>query len=392
MAFISNDEINSIRASVDIVDVIGSYLPLTQKGKNFSCKCPFHDDNSPSLSVSREKQIYKCFACGAAGNVFTFVSEYENVPFIEAVRLVAQKSGLEISKETYDNNVSNKYKEEYSIMDLTEKFFQNNLKTQYGIEAIKYLKERGLEEDAIKTFGIGLSLDENDALFNLLTKKNYSKEKLAELGLVNELNHSFHDFFTRRITFPLYDKDGHIVGFSGRIYRGEKEVAKYVNSKESKIFKKGETLYNYHQAANIAKREKFVVVVEGFMDAIRVSLNGLKNVVALQGTALTSEQIELLKKLRCKIILCLDNDNAGLNATLNNGEELIKNGLEVHVIRLSGAKDPDEYILQNGIEAFLDNVKNPLTFFEFKINTLKQNKNLDNIEDLTEYINGVLKN
>lgn len=388
MAFISNSEINSIRASVDIVDVIGSYLSLTQKGKNFSCKCPFHDDNSPSLSVSREKQIYKCFACGAAGNVFTFVSEYENVPFIEAVRIVAEKAGLEVSKETYDNNTSTKFKDEYAIMDLAEKFFQNNLKTRYGLTALNYLKERGLDDDAVKEFGIGLSLDENDTLANLLKKKNYSNEQLTELGLTNDNN---HDFFTHRITFPLYDKDGHIVGFSARIYRGEKDTSKYVNTKETKIFKKGETLYNYHLASTAAKREKSIIVVEGFMDAIRISLNGIKNVVALQGTAMTNEQITLLKKLRCKIILCLDNDNAGLNATLVNGEELIKNELDVYVIRLSGEKDPDEYILKNGIDSFKANVNKPLSFFEFKMNTLKQNKNLDNVEDLTDYINDVLK-
>lgn len=388
MAFISNSEINSIRASVDIVDVIGSYLSLTQKGKNFSCKCPFHDDNSPSLSVSREKQIYKCFACGTAGNVFTFVSEYENVPFIEAVRIVAEKAGLEVSKETYDNNTSTKFKDEYAIMDLAEKFFQNNLKTKYGLTALNYLKERGLDDDAIKEFGIGLSLDESDTLASLLKKKNYSNEQLTELGLTNDNN---HDFFTHRITFPLYDKDGHIVGFSARIYRGEKDTSKYVNTKETKIFKKGETLYNYHLASTAAKREKSIIVVEGFMDAIRISLNGIKNVVALQGTAMTNEQITLLKKLRCKIILCLDNDNAGLNATLVNGEELIKNELVVYVIRLSGEKDPDEYILKNGIDSFKANVNKPLSFFEFKMNTLKQNKNLDNVEDLTDYINDVLK-
>lgn len=388
MAFISNSEINSIRASVDIVDVIGSYLSLTQKGKNFSCKCPFHDDNSPSLSVSREKQIYKCFACGAAGNVFTFVSEYENVPFIEAVRIVAEKAGLEVSKETYDNNTSTKFKDEYAIMDLAEKFFQNNLKTRYGLTALNYLKERGLDDDAIKEFGIGLSLDESDTLASLLKKKNYSNEQLSELGLTNDNN---HDFFTHRITFPLYDKDGHIVGFSARVYRGEKDTSKYVNTKETKIFKKGETLYNYHLASTAAKREKSIIVVEGFMDAIRISLNGIKNVVALQGTAMTNEQITLLKKLRCKIILCLDNDNAGLNATLVNGEELIKNELDVYVIRLSGEKDPDEYILKNGIDSFKANVNKPLSFFEFKMNTLKQNKNLDNVEDLTDYINDVLK-
>lgn len=391
MASVSNEEINDIRASADIVAIIGSYIPLTQKGKNFVGVCPFHDDHSPSMSVSPEKQIYKCFACGASGNVFTFVAEYENVSFIEAVRIVASKCGKELSITTYNNNVSQSLKEENEIMDLTQKFFLNNLRTKFGKDALEYLKNRGLNEDIIKEFGIGLSLDSNDSLYQLLLKKNYDIKKLLDLGLVNSVNGKTYDMFTRRITFPLWDKDGNIVGFSARIYRNEKDVSKYMNSRESKLFKKGETLYNYHKAKDIAKREKKIIVVEGFMDAIRISSIGIKNVVALQGTAMTTEQIQLLKKLRVKVILCLDNDNAGLIATINNGDELIKNEIEIEVIRLSGEKDPDEYILANGGEAFKNNVDKPLSYFEFKMNYLKQNKDLNNVEDLSIYVNDVLK-
>ena len=391
MAFVSNDEINAIRAKADIISIVGSYIPLTQRGKNYFCVCPFHDDHSPSMSLSTDKQIYKCFSCGATGNVFSFVAEYENVSFIEAVSIVANKCGMELSQATYNSNVSQVFKEEHEIMELSQKFFLNNLRTDAGKEATKYLNDRGINDDIIKEFGIGLSLDSNDSLLTLLNKKNYDTDKLVEIGLVNNVNGKTYDMFTRRITFPLWDKDGNIVGFSARIYRGEKDVSKYMNSRETKIFKKGETLYNYHNAKDVAKREKRIVVVEGFMDAIRVSLSGIKNVVALQGTAMTSDQINLLKKLRVKVILCLDNDNAGLMATVANGEELVKNGVETYVIRLSGEKDPDEYIIANGSEAFLENVNNPLTFFEFKMNYFKQNKNLDNVEDLTEYINDVLK-
>ena len=392
MAFISNEEINAIRAKADIVNIVGSYLPLTQRGKNFIGVCPFHDDHSPSMSVSPEKQIYKCFACGATGNVFTFVSDYENVPFIEAVKIVAEKCGMELSKDLISSSSNTIFKEEHEIMNLAEKFFQNNLRTTSGEVAIKYLNDRGLDDDTIKEFGIGLSLDSNNSLFTLLTKKKYGEKQLLDIGLVNNVNGNIYDMFSRRITFPLWDKDGNIVGFSARIYRGEKDVSKYINSRESKIFKKGETLYNYHQAKDVAKKNKKIIVVEGFMDAIRIALSGIKNVVALQGTAMTEEQILLLKKLRVDVILCLDNDNAGLMATLNNGEELEKHGIKTYVIRLSGEKDPDEYILKNGKEAFIENVSTPLTFFDFKINYLKQNKNLDNIEDLTTYINDVLKN
>lgn len=392
MAFISNDEINAIRAKANIVSIVGSYIPLTQRGKNYVCVCPFHDDHSPSMSVSEEKQIYKCFSCGATGNVFTFVSEFENVPFIEAVSIVANKCGMELSKSAYVSNVPQTNLEEFEIMELSQKFFQNNLRTSAGKEAMNYLKDRGLNEDIIKEFGIGLSIDSNDSLYTLLTNKNYDSRKLLDIGLVNNINGKIYDMFSRRITFPLWDKDGNIVGFSARVYRGEKDVSKYMNSRESKLFKKGETLYNYHNAKSAAKREKSIIVVEGFMDAIRIATIGLKNVVALQGTAMTNEQISLLKKLRVKVILCLDNDNAGLLATVNNGEELVKNDIETYVIRLSGKKDPDEYILANGSESFIQNVDNPLTFFEFKMNYLKQNKDLNNVEDLTTYINDVLKN
>ncbi len=391
MAFVSNDEINAIRAKADIISIVGSYIPLTQRGKNYFCVCPFHDDHSPSMSLSTDKQIYKCFSCGATGNVFSFVAEYENVSFIEAVSIVANKCGMELSQTTFNSNVSQIFKEEHEIMELSQKFFLNNLRTDAGKEATKYLNDRGINDDTIKEFGIGLSLDSNDSLLTLLNKKNYDTEKLVDIGLVNNVNGKTYDMFSRRITFPLWDKDGNIVGFSARIYRGEKDVSKYMNSRESKIFKKGETLYNYHNAKDVAKREKKIIVVEGFMDAIRVSLSGIKNVVALQGTAMTSDQINLLKKLRVKVILCLDNDNAGLMATVANGDELVKNGVETYVIRLSGKKDPDEYIIANGSEAFVENVNDPLTFFEFKMNYFKQNKNLDNVEDLTEYINDVLK-
>ena len=390
MAFISNDEINNIRARANIVDIVASYIPLTQRGRNYICVCPFHDDHSPSMSVSAEKQIYKCFACGATGNVFTFVAEYENVSFIEAVAIVAQKSGIDIDVGEFKQETVSQYKEEHKIMELANKFYQNNLKTAAGEDALKYLTDRGISEEVIKSAGIGLSLDSPDALLNLLTKKNYDVKLLQELGLVNQVNGKTYDVFSRRITFPLWDKDGNIVGFSARIYRGEKDASKYMNSKETKIFKKGETLYNYHNAKDEAKRKKEIVVVEGFMDAIRLMVSGITNVVALQGTAMTTEQISLLKKLRAKVILCLDNDNAGLLATANNGEELVKNGVETFVIRLSGEKDPDEYIVANGKEAFLENLEHPLTFFEFKMNYLKQNKDLSKVEDLADYVNAVL--
>ena len=385
MGFISDEELNAIRSKANIVDVIGKYIPLTQKGKNYFCVCPFHDDHSPSMSVSYDKQIYKCFSCGASGNVFTFVQNYENVSFNEAVSIVARSVGLNLDFGPVKKN-SNNFKLELEIMSLAERFLQNNLKSSSGIDAKKYLEERGINEEIIAEFGIGLSLDNATSLKDLLLKKGYGIDKLIELGVVNE--HGF-DVFARRITFPLWNIDGDIVGFSGRIYRNE-DSAKYVNSKETKIFKKGELLYNYHNAKDYAKREKFILVVEGFMDAIRLSANGIKNVIALMGTSLTSNHIDLLKKLRVKVILCLDNDDAGLTATINNGMMLFKNNVEVGIIRLSGSKDPDEYILKNGIVSFKNLLKEPISYFEFRINSLKKNRNLNNPVELAGYINEVI--
>lgn len=385
MGFISDEELNAIRSKANIVDVIGKYIPLTQKGKNYFCVCPFHDDHSPSMSVSYDKQIYKCFSCGASGNVFTFVQNYENVSFNEAVSIVARSVGLNLDFGPVKKN-SNNFKLELEIMSLAERFLQNNLKSSSGIDAKKYLEERGINEEIIAEFGIGLSLDNATSLKDLLLKKGYGIDKLIELGVVNE--HGF-DVFARRITFPLWNIDGDIVGFSGRIYRNE-DSAKYVNSKETKIFKKGELLYNYHNAKDYAKREKFILVVEGFMDAIRLSANGIKNVIALMGTSLTSNHIDLLKKLRVKVILCLDNDDAGLTATINNGMMLIKNNVDVGIIRLSSSKDPDEYILKNGIDSFKNLLKEPISYFEFRINSLKKNRNLNNPVELAGYINEVI--
>jgi DNA primase len=390
MAFISNDEINDIRAKANIVDIIGDYLPLQKKGKDYKCVCPFHDDHSPSMSISESKQIYKCFSCNAAGNVFTFVQNYENVSFMEAVKIVSEKIGYHLNG-TITIPVNNKHAKEHEIMNLAEMFYQNNLNTSNGINAKNYLIKRGINEDIIKEFGIGLSPDSNDTLANLLIKKGYEVTLLDNLGLINVSNNKCYDVFSRRISFPLHDQDGNVIGFSCRIYRGETDTAKYINTKETYLYKKGNTLFNYFRVKQAAKKEKTLVIVEGQLDAIRVYSSGIKNVIALMGTALTKEQIELIKKLRVKVILCLDADDAGKKATIVNGELLVNAGIIVQVIRLADYKDPDEYILNKGIDAYQENIKKPIDFIDFKINTEKENVNINNTEELATYINKVIE-
>lgn len=387
MTFIAQNEINHIRSNASIVDIVSSYIPLTQKGKNYFGICPFHEDHSPSMSVSSEKQIYKCFSCGATGNVFTFIENYLNVSFAEAVEIVANKVGIPLHK-SLSVKKENKYKEEYDLMDLVCKFYQNNLNTQEGEQAIEYLKKRGLLEETIKDFEIGLSFDKN-MLYHLLSQKGYNDKLLDDLGLISKNGSNSYDIFQNRIMFPIHNLDGFVVGFTARCYLAE-TTPKYLNTKETYIFKKGNILFNYHRAKDSIRLYKQVIVVEGNMDAIRLYSAGVKNVVALMGTSLTKEHIEALKKLRAQIILMLDNDSAGETATYTIGTLLEESNLSFEIVRISGAKDPDEYVLKQGKESVLENVKNAISFVDFKLNYLKKNKNLNDAADLADYIKAVI--
>lgn len=389
MVMVKEEDINAIRKACNIVDIISSYIPVTLKGKDYKCVCPFHDDHSPSMSISTSKQIYKCFSCGAAGNVFTFVENYEHVSFGEAVRIVAEKIGYNLAG-VVKQEIVYKYQKEYDLMDLVNKYYENNINTKSGLLAKEYLHKRGLNDENIKEFRIGVSTDEKNVLTTLLQKKGYQIDTLLNLGLSGANGTDYYDVFRGRITFPLCDDKGHIVGYSARIYRSE-ELAKYINTKETYIYKKGDFLYNYHLAREEAKRLGKLIIVEGQMDAIRIYINGVKNVVALMGTALTNEQVNLIKALRCSVILALDGDSAGATATLKNGEILIKAGINVEVVRISLKKDPDEYILSYGIESYMKNVDNAISFFDFKLSAKKADINVENSVELTGYINDALE-
>lgn len=384
MAGISNEEFNRIRTSVNIVDVIGSYINLDKKGKNYFGICPFHEDHNPSLSVSEEKQIYTCFVCGATGNVFSFVKDYENISFLEAVEKIADNNGIKL---THKLNYIKRYNKEYEAYNLAVKFYKNNLKSKDGIKAKEYLKSRNIDDNIINDFEIGVSFSDNN-LSKLLLSKKYDEKMLTDIGLCGKSKELF-DIFRNRIMFPIHNSNGEPIGFSGRIYNGEAD-SKYVNTRETYIFKKGETLFNYHRAVIEAKKMKYIVICEGQMDAIRIYSSGVKNVVATMGTALTKEHVHLIKKLNVRVVLNMDSDKAGINAALTNGEILKSNGIDVSVIKLDGAKDPDEYILKYGIDSYKDVINHAINLFDFKINYLKSNKNLNNADELTDYINNVI--
>ena len=384
---IDNNTLNEIRNNLDIVEVISNYLPLTSKGKNYFGVCPFHDDHSPSMSVSKEKQIYTCFSCGATGNVFKFIQDYENISFMESVKKCADMASISIN--IGQAKKVNKHQDLYDIYELSQKFYQNNINTELGKKAKEYLYNRKLDDNVIKEFGIGLSLNEKDILTKLLKSKKYDDKTLIRSGLINENNYTLNDVYRNRIMFPLYDLNGKVIGYNGRVYNGETEN-KYINSKETDIFKKRELLYNYHKAKDECRRKKTVIIMEGPMDVIRAYTVGVKNCVASLGTAFGKEQAMLIRKLASNVILCFDGDDAGLKATKGAIEELAKLGIEPKIVRLENNSDPDDYIIKNGGDSFKAKIDNPMNIMEFKESLLKKEYNLKNTEELASYINTMI--
>ena len=381
----NQDIINEVRRKNDIVDVIGEKIPLEKRGKNYFGVCPFHDDTNPSMSVSREKQIYTCFSCHATGNVFTFLMNYEHKEFNQVLSDLANRVGITLSGFK-TKKVSTKYDEWYKIYDLANKYYQNNLLSKEGEGAREYLKNRSIDDLTIKEFEIGYSLKMRDDLTKLLTMKGHSIDLLNKIGLSNE----DHDIYNSRLMFPLHDLNGKVIGFSGRIITSGKQN-KYLNTKETELFKKGKLLYHYHIAKEEARVKKSVIIMEGFMDIIRASTVGIKNTVATMGTALTKDHIKEIKRLSNNIILCFDGDEAGVKATLASGELFKSEGIEVKVITLPGEDDPDTYILKNGKDAFLALINNAIYYSDFKIKNLSRNRNFASSEEKANYIHDVLE-
>lgn len=391
MEKIPYDQIINIQRKVNIVDVISGYLPIEQRGKNYFAICPFHDDHNPSMSISPEKQIYTCFVCGASGNVFNFVMNYEKISFVEAVAKVASIAGINLSIKAphKSRNKDDTYSKFYGMYELANKYYQNNIKTLYGKTAISYLKKRNIDESVIKEFEIGLSLNDNNVT-KLLKNKGFNEDDLIDIGICGKKDDFVYDVFRNRIMFPIHDSDNKVVGFSGRIYNGESE-SKYVNSKESVIFKKGKILYNYSRALNEAREKKQIIIVEGFMDVIRLYTIGIKNVVATMGTAITKEHADLIRRLSKNVILCFDGDSAGQKATISALQMLENIGLEPKIIRLEDGLDPDDYIIKKGKEKFQNHLINAMSSLQFKLYVNKEHTDFNDYKQISNYINSVAK-
>lgn len=387
---IDKKEIEEIKNSVDIVNIISQFVKLEKKGNNYMACCPFgHSDSNPSFSVSKDLQIYKCFSCGKAGDVFTFFMDYERLNYPDAVRKVAELSNYKLSNDNY-HKIEKKDSILYDIYNDAQKIYFNNLKTKFGIEAKKYLANRNINDTLIDIFGIGYSLKERDTLTKLFLNKKYKEKDLIDSGLINKSPNGIYDSYCNRIMFPIHNIEGKIVGYSGRIYDSVNTSYKYINTKQTDIFKKGELIYNYHRALPFCRTSHKVIIMEGFMDVINSYYNGICNVIAMMGTAVTKYQANNIKRLADEVILCFDGDNAGAHATYTCTNMLLENGVIPKIVRLEENLDPDEYINKYGLDKFKYKLDNPINVMDFKLSYHKINKDLNSIDDRKNYIDEVL--
>ncbi|HEK4408324.1 TPA: DNA primase [Staphylococcus aureus] len=369
--------INEIKDKTDILDLVSEYVKLEKRGRNYIGLCPFHDEKTPSFTVSEDKQICHCFGCKKGGNVFQFTQEIKDISFVEAVKELGDRVNVAVDIEATQSNsnvqIASDDLQMIEMHELIQEFYYYALtKTVEGEQALTYLQERGFTDALIKERGIGFAPDSSHFCHDFLQKKGYDIELAYEAGLLsrNEENFSYYDRFRNRIMFPLKNAQGRIVGYSGRTYTGQEP--KYLNSPETPIFQKRKLLYNLDKARKSIRKLDEIVILEGFMDVIKSDTAGLKNVVATMGTQLSDEHITFIRKLTSNITLMFDGDFAGSEATLKTGQNLLQQGLNVFVIQLPSGMDPDEYIGKYGNDAFTAFVKNDKkSFAHYKVSILK---------------------
>jgi len=381
---IPEEVIEKIKEQNDIVDIISENVRLKKSGRNYMGLCPFHNDKSPSFSVSSEKQIYKCFSCGEAGNVLTFIMKYKKLTFLEAAKYLADKANIQLQIEgEEDNRISKKKELLYSANVEAARYYFANL--QSFKTSKDYFLKRGIKEETIKRFGLGYAHDSWQGVINFLRTKGYKNDLLYEAGLVSksEKTGNVYDRFRNRVMFPVFDVKGKVIGFGGRVLDDSKP--KYLNSPETMIFQKGTNLYGLNFVIKNKLQEDYVIIVEGYMDLIALHQYGITNTVASLGTALTVNQARLLKRYVNKVIISYDADLAGQTATLRGLEILRNAGFDVKVLTVPQGKDPDEFVRNNGKEAFLRLAKEALPLIEYRIKKVAQGINLNDGNELIKY-------
>ncbi|MDD4369511.1 MAG: DNA primase [Anaerostipes sp.] len=381
----SDDIIEEVRSRNDIVDLISTYVSLKKKGSSYFGLCPFHNEKSPSFSVSRDKQMYYCFGCGAGGNVFTFVMEYENFTFPEAIRYLAERAGMVLPEEEMDEEAKKRADARSTLKDLNKiaaNYFYVLLHSSRGEIGLKYLKDRGITMETMKRFALGYSDIYNDDLYKYLKSKGYSDDDLKESALVNiDEARGGSDKFWNRVMFPIQDVNNRVIGFGGRVM-GDGNP-KYLNSKETKLFDKSRNLYGLNFART--SRERYIILCEGYMDVITMHQAGFTNTVAALGTAFTQGHASLLKRYTDEVILSFDSDGAGQKAILRAIPILKDAGLTVRVLDLKPHKDPDEFIKELGAEELKERLSKAIGSFMFQVMTISKEYNQEDPEERTKF-------
>ncbi len=390
---IPQNKIDEIVSSTDIVDIISAYTPLRKAGRSFVGRCPFHEERTPSFSVSQEKGVYHCFGCGKSGNVFTFLMETENLSFFEAAKLLAEKANilLEFENEPYDPD-KNKTEQLYEINRQAGKYFHELLKSREGEYAREYLSQRGIKDDMITKFGLGYSLREKDALYNHFSG-DFKESELTESGLVLIIGaNEKRDRFRGRLMFPIFNESGKVIAFGGRRiwHEGSTDEAKYINSPETRIYNKSKTLYGLNFAKGAIKSAGFAILVEGYMDLISLYQNGIENVIASSGTSLTQLHTKILSRYTKEAVVVFDSDLAGQNASRRAIELILENDMSVSVIPLPKGEDPDTFIRKSGKEGFQNLLNRRQSIIEFIGESFKQNGKLESPEGKTEFVREII--
>ncbi len=388
------EKIEEIKSSVDIVDFIAQYVPLKKAGSNYKGLCPFHNEKTPSFTVSGAKQIFHCFGCHKGGNVFNFLMEYKRISFPEAVKEVAEYCGIALETRGGDYSAAKDLTEKlYAINNIAQEYFVESLwDATAGKKARAYLQERNVKESVQKIFSLGYARDSYSSLKNYLELREVDLEMAKDLGLLNRKERgTYYDKFRDRIIFPIFSTNGRIVGFGGRTLSGEKETAKYLNSNESKIYSKRKILYGlYHSKEEIVKEDR-AILVEGYMDLISLYQSGIKNVVASSGTALTDEQVKLLSRFTKNIVVLFDADTAGEKAVLRSIELLLKNDFEIKVLTLPQGEDPDSFVNKFGAGAFKEELKRSKNYLEYLTSSFQEKGMLDDPGEMTNAIRELIK-
>ena len=389
--FYPEELVEEVRSRNDIVDVISGYVKLQRKGSSYFGLCPFHNEKSPSFSVSPGKQMYYCFGCGAGGNVLTFIMEYENYSFPEALRFLADRAGVSLPEQEYSEEAKKQQDLRSAILEVNKmagKYYYYQLRTEAGKQGMEYLKNRRLSEETMQRFGLGYAPKYSDSLYRYLKQKGISDELLRQSGLMNvDEKRGMYDKFWNRVIFPIMDVNNRIIGFGGRVMGDGKP--KYLNSPETKVFDKSRNLYGLN-AARIS-RKKYIIVCEGYMDVISMHQAGFTNAVASLGTALTSQHASLLKRYTDEVILSYDSDEAGIKAALRAIPLLKEAGLTARVLKMSPYKDPDEFIKALGTEAFQERIDQAQNSFLFEVSVLESQFDMKDPESKTAFFREVSK-